>query len=50
MRQMYRYSFDELQHFTRLGSTDLCLTLILLVQEGKIEQNRNEFGVYYVLN
>lgn len=50
MRQMYRYSFDELQHFTCLGSTDLCLALILLVQEGKIEQNRNEFGVYYVLN
>ncbi len=50
MRQMCRYSFEELQHFTRLGSTDLCLALILLVQEGKIEQNRDELGVYYVMN
>lgn len=50
MRQMRHYSFEELQYFNRLGSTELCQTLILLVQEGKIEQNRNEFGVYYVLN
>ena len=45
MRQMRHYSFEELQYFNRLGSTELCQTLILLVQEGKIEQNRNEFGV-----
>lgn len=50
MRQMCRYSFEELQHFTRLGSTELCLALIFLVQEGKIEQNRDEFGVYYALS
>ena len=50
MRQMCRYSFEELQHFTHLGSTELCLALIFLVQEGKIEQNRDEFGVYYALS
>lgn len=49
MRQMCRYSFEELQHFTRLGTTELCLALVLLVREGKIEQNRDESGVYYAL-
>ncbi len=50
MRKMCRYSFDELQIFTRLNNTDLCLALMLLIQEGLIKQNRDEFGVYYALN
>lgn len=50
MQRMCRYSFEELQRYTRLGSTDLCLALLLLVQESRIEQNRDGAGVYYVLN
>lgn len=50
MRQMRHYSFEELQYFTRLGSTELCQTLILLVQESKIEQSKDEFSACYALN
>lgn len=50
MQQMRRYSFKELQFSTCLSNTDLCLALILLIQEGQIKQNRDEFGIYYTLN
>ncbi len=50
MQQMQRYSFDELQHFTALNPTELCLALMSLIQEGIIKQNKDELGVYYALH
>jgi len=40
----------ELQKICQLGNTELCLALVQLIQENKIKQDRNEQGIYYVLN
>ena len=49
IRQAYSYTFNELQRLTRLSSTDLCLALAQLLQDSKIEQGKNDLGVYYQL-
>lgn len=49
MRDMQRYSFEELERFTALGSTELCLALMSLLKDGIIKQNKDELGVYYAL-
>lgn len=48
--QMVHYTFNELQKICQLGNTELCLALVQLIQENKIKQDRNEQGIYYVLN
>ena len=50
MYQMVHYTFNELQKICQLGNTELCLALVQLMQENKIKQDRNEQGIYYVLN
>lgn len=50
MYQMVHYTFNELQKICQLGNTELCLALVQLIQENKIKQDRNEQGIYYVLN
>lgn len=47
MNRMVHYSFNELQRLCHLESTDLCLALIQLLRESKIEQNRDKTGIYY---
>lgn len=49
MKQMCHYSFAELQKFTLLDNTALCLALLQLVREGRIAQMKDETGVYYML-
>ncbi|WP_300725015.1 hypothetical protein [uncultured Bacteroides sp.] len=49
MKRIGRYSFSELQRLTELTNTDLCLALIHLIAENKVEQNVNENGVFYTL-
>ncbi|MBQ8224839.1 MAG: hypothetical protein IJZ86_05785 [Bacteroides sp.] len=49
MKQMYHYTFNELQHICQLGDTDLCLAIVRLLQEGKLQQSRNGQNVYYML-
>lgn len=48
MQRMCHYSFGELQRFTRLGNIDLSMALVQLLQEGKITQEGDEHGTYYV--
>ncbi|MCM0269396.1 hypothetical protein [Bacteroides fragilis] len=48
MKQMCHYTFKELEQVTFLESTELCLALIELRREGKLEYEKNEIGVYYV--
>ena len=47
MKQMYRYTFKELEQVTSLDSTDLCLALIELQREGRLEYGKSEAGIYY---
>ena len=50
MKRMCRYSFQELQCCTQLGTTELCLALLQLLQEKLIEQDRDGRGIYYALS
>jgi len=50
MKEMYQYSFDDLQGETKLNDTDLCLALGQLMQEGKLRQVRNSSGIFYALD
>ena len=50
MKRMCRYSFQELQCCTQLGTTELCLALLQLLQEKLIEQDRDAKGIYYALS
>ena len=50
MKRMCRYSFQDLQCCTQLGTTELCLALLQLLQEKLIEQDRDARGIYYALS
>ena len=50
MKRMCRYSFQELQCCTQLGTTELGLALLQLLQEKLIEQDRDARGIYYALS
>ena len=45
-----RCTFMELQAQCKVTSTELCLSIIQLLQEKKIRQERNADGVYYSLS
>lgn len=49
MKKMYAYTFDELAKMVNWGSTELCLALMQLLQDGKIAQGKNQKGVYYTV-
>lgn len=49
IRRAYSCTFNELQRLTHLGNTELCLALAQLLQDSKIEQGKNQQGVYYQL-
>lgn len=41
------YSFAELQHISGLDDSTLCLVLIQLIRENKMEQRYNDGNIYY---
>lgn len=49
IHRAYSCTFNELQRLTSLSSTDLCLALAQLLHDSKIEQGKNNEGVYYQL-
>ncbi len=49
MKKGYQYSLNKLQELTTFGSTELCLAILVLIQEKKIEQYLSEHGVRYTL-
>lgn len=44
-----RCTFDELENLCHLASTDLCMALLQLIREKKIEQVSENQEVYYRL-
>ena len=44
-----RCSFGELEKRCNLASTDLCMALLQLLRENKIEQVSGQQGIYYRL-
>ena len=49
MQEGYRYTLSKLENLTALGSTELCLALLLLIRSEHIRQFQCEEGVCYVL-
>ena len=49
MKKDYQYTLNKLQELTTLGSTELCIALLVLIQENKIDQYLSNDGVRYVL-
>lgn len=49
MKRGYQYSMDKLEEITRISGTQLCLALLVLIQEKKVEQYLIEDGVRYAL-
>jgi hypothetical protein len=49
MKRGYQYTLNKLQEITTFGSTELCLAILILIQEKKIEQYLSEHGVRYTL-
>lgn len=49
MKKGYQYSMNKLEEMTRISSTELCLALLLLIKEKKVEQYLIEDGVRYAL-
>ena len=49
MKSGYFYTLNKLQEITALGTTELCLALLLLIQQNKVEQLQSEEGIRYAL-
>ena len=47
MKRAYRYNFKELEQVTSLDGTELCLALLQLQREGRLEYGKTDEGVYY---
>jgi len=47
MNKASHYSFNDLQGWSHLDDTELCLALGQLMQEGKLSQYRDSTGIYY---
>ena len=49
MKTGYRYTLAKLQEITAIGSTELCMAILLLIRDQRVKQFQCEEGVCYVL-
>jgi len=49
MKTGYQYSLSKLEEITRIGTTELCLALLVLIQENRVEQYQGEDGIRYAI-
>ncbi len=49
MKSGYRYTLSKLQEITAVASTDLCMAILLLIRDNRIQQFQCEEGVCYAL-
>ena len=49
MKSGYRYTLAKLQEITAFATTDLCMAILLLIRDKRVEQFQCEEGVCYVL-
>ena len=50
MSQGYRYSLSKLQELTKFNTTDLCLAMLVLIQDHRVQQLQCGNAVCYVRN
>lgn len=49
MKTGYRYTLNKLQEITAIGTTELCMAILVLIRNNQIKQFQCEEGVCYVL-
>lgn len=49
MKVGYQYSLSKLEEITHISTTELCLALLVLIQENKVEQYQSEDGIRYAI-
>lgn len=49
MKIGYQYTLNKLQEITAFDTTELCLALLLLIQQNKVEQLQSDEGIRYAL-
>ena len=49
MKTGYRYTLSKLQEITAFGSTELCMAILLLIRDKRVNQFQCDEGVCYVL-
>lgn len=49
MRIGYRYTLNKLQEITAIGTTELCMAILVLIRDNRIKQFQCEEGVCYAL-
>ena len=50
MKAGYRYTLSKLQEITAFGTTELCMAMLVLIRDKRVEQFQCEQGVCYVLS
>ena len=50
MKAGYRYTLSKLQEITALGTTELCMAILVLIRYERVKQFQCEEGVCYVLS
>lgn len=49
MKTGYRYTLSKLEEITAFGTTELCMAVLLLIRDKRIQQFQCEEGVCYAL-
>ena len=49
MKFGYRYTLSKLEEITTFGTTELCMAILLLIRDKRVNQFQCEEGVCYVL-
>jgi len=50
MKAGYRYTLSKLQEITAFSTTELCMAVLVLIRDKRVEQFQCEEGVCYVLS
>ena len=50
MKAGYRYTLSKLQEITAFGTTELCMAMLVLIRDKRVDQFQCEQGVCYVLS
>ena len=49
MKAGYRYTLSKLEEITAFGTTELCMAILVLIRDKRIQQFQCDEGVCYVL-
>lgn len=50
MKTGYRYTLSKLEEITAFGTTELCMAILVLIRDKRVQQFQCEHGICYVLS